>query len=73
MNENYFVRVDRDDNPQLIRCSPARGYLTVAEAKEAKIQELRDERRFYYEQINGFMSDLEAAKETEKKVKRLKL
>jgi hypothetical protein len=72
-SHNYFVSVDLDGNPKLIRCSPPQGYPTVAAARKAKLKEMEDEICFYYEQINGFMNDIERGKETTAKVKTLEL
>jgi hypothetical protein len=68
-HRNYFISVDRGDNPKLIACSPPLGYPTVAAAKEAKIKEIQDELRFYWEEINGLMDCIEEAEKTKEKIK----
>jgi hypothetical protein len=50
---NYFVREHRGGNPQIIRCSPPRGYPTATAAREAKIKEIEEQIRFCCETING--------------------
>jgi hypothetical protein len=70
---NYFVREHRGGNPQIIRCSPPRGYPTATAAREAKIKEIEEQIRFCCETINGFMDDIEAAKKELEKVRRLSL
>jgi hypothetical protein len=62
-HHNYFVRLDRDDNPKLSRCYPPGGYPTVVAAKQAEIYEIQDEIRFHLEMISGFLKDIERSKE----------
>ena len=56
---NYFIREDRNGNPQLARCSTLGGYSTRAAAKDANIKEIKEEIQFHL----GLLRDIEKAKE----------
>jgi hypothetical protein len=68
-NTNYFVRVDRDGNPRLTRCSPPGGYSTVTGAKKAEIKEIQDQIHFCLETITGLFNDIGEAKEQQGRVR----
>lgn len=60
-NRNYSIRIDCDGNAELISCPPPAGYSTVARAKEAEINEIKEEIRFHLEIISGLLNDIKEA------------
>ncbi len=69
---NYIVTVKLASvAAMVIRVAPPIGYTTLALAKKAKIDQLKEDVRYYFSEINNYLDNIEDAKKLQQAVRNL--
>ena len=69
---NYIVTVKLASvTAMVIRVAPPKGYPTLALAKKAKIDQLKEDVRYYFSEINNYLDNIADVKKLQQAVRNL--